>query len=743
MQVTLSYFAGAGWQFFTNSGVPLTGGLIYTYQAGTTTPLATYTSSSGTTAHPNPIVLDSAGRVPSEIWLQIGTAYKFVLKDSTDVLIGTYDNLIGVGGITSAQGIVSVKDFGAGAGAANDAPYIQAAVDYVSGLGGGVVYFPVGEYLMQSQVTFPSNVTFKGEGKHSLLKVNSASGFYIFNQAGGNVQNVVFDGLGFDGSLNYPANSQVYKQDYTLRNTAIRTGGIAVQFFTVKNCWFYKLSNGSIDLNGESSSDIQILNNEFYYGSYVYDVIVVRIPGANPTLDSQRPRRILVDGNMIDTFGPQYFYDPSKEAYIASCDGIVLDTCNDSIISNNTVYNAASIGIRVEWGYRVKVVGNTVENPGNNGIVFYKYGFQNTCVGNTVRNWGRIAPAYAIRSYGGQYYYAKEFPNATTAPLPADPSTSPWFAVWNYTLTNVNTANIIPYSPTQYYGTTNGILPFRGFAAIGVFSDSNSVSVIGNTCEGDTSVDGSGNYVYACNWGYSPIHPSNSPYPSGENCIWSGNNCANMLNYRFYAPQYMDPINGNGLMPRANYIGNRDSSSLIYSNNVQLDQAGALVAVVDPLSGRSNFQANWVNFPATQASSSNVNTLDDYEEGLFDVTFTCGSGTASLDYTRLAYTKIGRQVTITGQLQVSAVSTPSGAVTMGNLPFPIYGLSQRAQVVSTFVRSTGLVGTPAGSVVAYSGTGTVSTLTLALFNANAYTDLGTSLQAGSTFTFNLSYFAAT
>jgi len=95
MSVTLSLFAGAGQQFFDNNGNPLTGGKIYTYAAGTTTPLVTYTSLSGTIPHTNPIVLDAAGRVPSggEIWLTVGVGYKFVVKTSTDVLIGTYDNI--------------------------------------------------------------------------------------------------------------------------------------------------------------------------------------------------------------------------------------------------------------------------------------------------------------------------------------------------------------------------------------------------------------------------------------------------------------------------------------------------------------------------------------------------------------------------------------------------------------------------------------------------------------------------
>lgn len=92
--VSLSVFGGVGAQFFDNSGNILSGGKIYTYAAGTTTPLATYTSSTGITAHTNPIVLDAAGRVPSggEIWnaLQL---YKFVLKTSADVTIATYDNV--------------------------------------------------------------------------------------------------------------------------------------------------------------------------------------------------------------------------------------------------------------------------------------------------------------------------------------------------------------------------------------------------------------------------------------------------------------------------------------------------------------------------------------------------------------------------------------------------------------------------------------------------------------------------
>jgi hypothetical protein len=100
MAVNLSPVAGAAAQFFDNSGQVLTGGKLYTYLAGTTTPVATYTSVSGVTAHPNPIILNAAGRVPDsgEVWLSGGVSYKFLLKDTNDVLIATYDNIYGLAG---------------------------------------------------------------------------------------------------------------------------------------------------------------------------------------------------------------------------------------------------------------------------------------------------------------------------------------------------------------------------------------------------------------------------------------------------------------------------------------------------------------------------------------------------------------------------------------------------------------------------------------------------------------------
>ena len=84
-------------QFADANGLPLAGGLIYTYAAGTSTPLAAYTDSTGSVALANPVVLDSAGR--AQIWLGQSN-YKLIVKDSGGVTQWTLD---GVSEVSLAQ----------------------------------------------------------------------------------------------------------------------------------------------------------------------------------------------------------------------------------------------------------------------------------------------------------------------------------------------------------------------------------------------------------------------------------------------------------------------------------------------------------------------------------------------------------------------------------------------------------------------------------------------------------------
>lgn len=82
-------------QFLDGNGNPLTAGKLYTYQAGTTTPYATYTTAAGSVLNTNPIILDSAGR--ADIFLTAGAGYKFVLTNASDVTQYTVDNITAPG----------------------------------------------------------------------------------------------------------------------------------------------------------------------------------------------------------------------------------------------------------------------------------------------------------------------------------------------------------------------------------------------------------------------------------------------------------------------------------------------------------------------------------------------------------------------------------------------------------------------------------------------------------------------
>lgn len=87
----MAQLAGSLKQSFTDAtGAPLVGGKLYTYQAGTSTPLSTFTDQTETAQNTNPIILDSRGEC--DVWL--GTnSYKFVLKDANDNVIWTVDNV--------------------------------------------------------------------------------------------------------------------------------------------------------------------------------------------------------------------------------------------------------------------------------------------------------------------------------------------------------------------------------------------------------------------------------------------------------------------------------------------------------------------------------------------------------------------------------------------------------------------------------------------------------------------------
>src|SRR6185312_5572533 len=70
--------------FVNGDGAPCAGCTFFSYAAGTTTPLATYSDASGTSQNTNPIILDAAGG--ANIWPG-PNSYKYVLKDPSGTTI--------------------------------------------------------------------------------------------------------------------------------------------------------------------------------------------------------------------------------------------------------------------------------------------------------------------------------------------------------------------------------------------------------------------------------------------------------------------------------------------------------------------------------------------------------------------------------------------------------------------------------------------------------------------------------
>ena len=417
MAVTLSLFAGAGAQFFDNNGTPLSGGKIYTYAAGTTTPRETYTTASNASLHTNPIVLDSAGRVPSggEIWLILGQGYKFLLKTSAEVLIATYDNIpsaaqppaandadsilyeqgytvtagsfvtgktyrivsVGttnftlIGALSNTQGlhfiatgpgtgtgtaelsqtvetklreIVSVKDFGAtGDGTTDDSAEIQTAIDSLSA--GSVLYFPDGEYLVNSTCTVTTDDITIDFGGAIILNTDPVTTFtwqsqgvnplFFFNANNGRVLNGHFVDCVSQGVLS----------GGVLNNN--KTG------FYISGTRFTNLVVANVN---QESKCVQVrhVNNIVYDGIVCKNIGITKTSRYSPPLsinysDNAVITNCIVDGD-AEGGGANFLY--VENGSISNCQLV-----NISNVSAGQQIN----GIHVKYSNQIEITGNTAK----------------------------------------------------------------------------------------------------------------------------------------------------------------------------------------------------------------------------------------------------------------------------------------------------------------------------------------------------------------------------------------------
>ena len=259
-------------QFFDANGVPLSGGKLYSYAAGTTTPLTTYTSASGLVNNTNPVILDSRGE--ASVWLG-DTSYKLKLTSATDVEIWTVDNIdvtsalttlaasngsslvgyvqTGTGAVaTTVQArlrqSLSVKDFGAtGDGTTDDTTAIQNALNAGTGRS---VYFPAGTYRFSSTLLVKTKTTLIGDGMNkSILKLTS--GFGAGTTA---IRNDIITGT---VDVYYDTDLEFYGLTFDGNNNSTRTGELVaiakVQNVTFSNCGFQNHTYIALALTANSN----------------------------------------------------------------------------------------------------------------------------------------------------------------------------------------------------------------------------------------------------------------------------------------------------------------------------------------------------------------------------------------------------------------------------------------------------------------------------------------------------------
>jgi hypothetical protein len=239
MSINLSAFAGAGAQFLDANGAPLTGGLLYTYLSGTSTPATTYTSRAGTSNNTNPIVLDAAGRTPSEVWLDGGVLYKFVLKSSTYVQIGTYDSIPAINDTTSVSNLITVAGTNALTGLATPA---------LGGYATGAQF----SFIAQNNNTAAVTIDIDTLGVKSITKFGTTP-LAANDIVAGALVLIEYDGTRFQ-FINAPNNTFKYIVESTTVSATAATGTINYDIGTQSILYYINNATANWTINFRASS---------------------------------------------------------------------------------------------------------------------------------------------------------------------------------------------------------------------------------------------------------------------------------------------------------------------------------------------------------------------------------------------------------------------------------------------------------------------------------------------------------
>ena len=170
---------------------------------------------------------------------------------------------------------------------------------------------------------------------------------------------------------------------------------------------------------------------------------------------------------------------------------------------------------------------------------------------------------------------------------------------------------------------------------------------------------------------------------------------------------------------------------------------GAVSGTTGVFTGIITATGGQIAFPATAVPSADPNTVDDYEEGTWTAILTCGtSGTITLNssYDLMSYTRIGRKVTLCGNVVVASVSSPVGVLTM-SMPFANHTGTDESGMTAAALFCQGLEATGTTAMQGNINNGS-SFITIAHFTAGAMGAAAADIKASSQIAINVSYFVA-
>lgn len=649
-------------KFFDNNGRPLSGGLLFTYVAGTSTKLATYSDESGT-LNTNPVVLNFRGE--ANVWLDQTLAYKFVLAPEGDTdpptkPIWSVDNIsAGITFTSLTQQLIGQILY------PRSADEIAASITPVN------YWYPYGYVDRYGTNTTPGTT-------------DMSSAFNAAVQVAARVGCTVRWGATAPYRLNSPINvTQIYGVVFSDESSSYISAGSpslivahtghGFDLSASSECVFYNVSITNL-AGTVPKTAFFMARNAAGSGAGAHRIYNLRTP-SNCTFSHV----IYAYASEENTYSDCLLYNSQAGSTILYINGTNPAGYTSSFV---TIATGAQSNV-THFVSRTDLFNSGNSGSGNEVCIMLER------AGNFSWIQGSAYCPHGLAYIGINGTLGINFFTVDSIRAETDGTGTPFAGIAVRTTAATGANSHAHWKLQQFAFDTAGT---------GYLLDCNSTSDILDL--------------------------------STRNCFSSSGNLLNVHSLSYSIIEHSSQVvvaQAGGTVANTHFIGLRA--------NVTLSGTVTAVSYVDQQLAVGGF--NGVRFPATQVSSADVNTLDDYEEGTWTPTLTFGSGSVTYTTQTGTYTKVGRLVTIQCFIQVNTPSAPSGSLKLSGLPFT--STSGLKGAASVYANTIGALSIPIMGIVDSAAT----TLSLFKLSGGTLANLGGDVGAGTNFSITASYETAT